>query len=636
MAGTRWMKRMILLLTVVGTAVLLATGMALATVPRGTLDANTITTPGAPYDLNGSTVLSPGYPKAQQFTAKHSGIINRVQFQLWKYNTPVDPVKVQLAETDDSGLPTTNILSETSVEASAVPAGTSAESPLVTANFSSPPTVEKDKKYALVWSTATSTTQYQFPLKDGNPDPDGSREYTLSSSSDWQRDDSSADHVYAIYVDTGDTTPPVISGIPTSALIVTANSSDGATVTFPTITASDTVDGTLEVNCASASGLKSGDTFPIGTTAVNCSVTDANGNTATRTFDVTVDQPPQASDVNDVSTREDVAKDVTLSATDGDNDPLSYKVTALPANGKLYKGSGTGAADEITSTSLPFTLPTNGNKVTYMPNPNFNGSDSFKFLANDGTTDSNEATVSITVDAVNDAPSFSLPASPNQTVKQGAGAQTVSSFATAISAGPDNESTQTVGFNVTNDNSALFSGQPAISSDGTLTYTPDAGKSGTATVSVQAYDDGGTTNGGQDTSAAKTFTITVNVNDTVAPTVSSVTPTLSTKVPRNAPITATFSEEMKTDTLKTTTFKLQKAVVSKGKTTYQDVPGVSVASQSITGPNNTPVTKATLTPPNGVLAANTTYKVTITNGAQDLAGNALTPEKVWSFKTARK
>ncbi|MEM3119124.1 MAG: tandem-95 repeat protein, partial [Nitrososphaerales archaeon] len=41
---------------------------------------------------------------------------------------------------------------------------------------------------------------------------------------------------------------------------------------------------------------------------------------------------------------------------------------------------------------------------TYTPNPDYNGADSFTFKANDGSLDSNVATVSITVSAVNDAP----------------------------------------------------------------------------------------------------------------------------------------------------------------------------------------------------------------------------------------
>src|SRR5439155_17801119 len=41
---------------------------------------------------------------------------------------------------------------------------------------------------------------------------------------------------------------------------------------------------------------------------------------------------------------------------------------------------------------------------TYTPSANYNGPDSFTYRANDGSLDSNVATVSITISAVNDAP----------------------------------------------------------------------------------------------------------------------------------------------------------------------------------------------------------------------------------------
>jgi VCBS repeat-containing protein len=53
---------------------------------------------------------------------------------------------------------------------------------------------------------------------------------------------------------------------------------------------------------------------------------------------------------------------------------------------------------------------------TYTPNTNFNGTDSFKYKATDGTTESNEATVTITVNAVNDAPvALTTPSKPTRT-----------------------------------------------------------------------------------------------------------------------------------------------------------------------------------------------------------------------------
>src|SRR5205823_1817291 len=87
-------------------------------------------------------------------------------------------------------------------------------------------------------------------------------------------------------------------------------------------------------------------------------------------------------------------------------------------------------------------------------------------------------------------------------------------WATGVSAGPPDESSQSINFTVTNDNNALFSAQPAISPSGVLTFTPAANANGNATVTVTLHDDGGTANGGADTSAAVTFTIHVTpVND---------------------------------------------------------------------------------------------------------------------------
>jgi len=68
---------------------------------------------------------------------------------------------------------------------------------------------------------------------------------------------------------------------------------------------------------------------------------------------------------------------------------------------------------------------------------------------------------------------------------------------------------------VSNNNNALFLVQPAVSPTGTLTYTPASG-SGSATVTVQAQDNGGTANGGVNTSEAQNFTITVNPAPLVA------------------------------------------------------------------------------------------------------------------------
>jgi hypothetical protein len=130
--------------------------------------------------------------------------------------------------------------------------------------------------------------------------------------------------------------------------------------------------------------------------------------------------------------------------------------------------------------------------------------------ANGGVDTSALDTFTITVTAVNQAPSFAGGA--NQTVGENGGSQTVSNWATSILAGSPSEASQTVSFRVANNNATLFSTPPAISSTGTLTYTPASYQSGVAKVYVRLGDNGGEANGGVDSSGIDTFSITVQQN----------------------------------------------------------------------------------------------------------------------------
>jgi len=109
----------------------------------------------------------------------------------------------------------------------------------------------------------------------------------------------------------------------------------------------------------------------------------ADSNTATISITVTAVNDAPVANAQSVSTNEDTAKSITLSASDAEGDALTYTVVNQPSNGTL---SGTAPS------------------LTYAPNAGFSGSDSFAFKANDGSANSNTATVSITVTAVNDAP----------------------------------------------------------------------------------------------------------------------------------------------------------------------------------------------------------------------------------------
>src|SRR5207248_2186827 len=97
---------------------------------------------------------------------------------------------------------------------------------------------------------------------------------------------------------------------------------------------------------------------------------------------VHVNHAPVA-DAQAVTTAEDTAKAIVLTASDIDGDALTFSIVAGPLHGAL-----SGVAPNI----------------TYTPAANYNGADSFTFKPNDGTVDSSAATVSLTVTAVNDAP----------------------------------------------------------------------------------------------------------------------------------------------------------------------------------------------------------------------------------------
>ena len=175
--------------------------------------------------------------------------------------------------------------------------------------------------------------------------------------------------------------------------------------------------------------------------------------------------------------------------TDAHSDPMTTALVA--ATGPTHAAS--------------FTFNSDGT-FSYTPAVDFFGSDSFQYTATDGTYTSLPATVTITVNPVNDAPTFAL--GGNQSVALDAGPQTVTGFATGMSPGPANESAQTLNFTTTNDNNALFSTQPSVSAAGDLTYQSATGATGSALVTVSLQDSGGVLNGGVDTTS-HTFTITV-------------------------------------------------------------------------------------------------------------------------------
>ena len=187
------------------------------------------------------------------------------------------------------------------------------------------------------------------------------------------------------------------------------------------------------------------------------------------------DQP--VAKAQSVSLDEDTAKAITLTAQDADNNALTYAIVKQPEHGKVSGlNAGTG-------------------KVTYTPNKDYSGADSFTFKANDGTEDSEVQTVSLTINPVNDAPVIAGGDSVSVTMSED-GVPTA--FALTLNA--SDVDTDTLTWSVS---SAAAHGTASVSGTGAskdVTYSPDADYNGSDKFVVKVVDG----NGGEDT-------ITVNV-----------------------------------------------------------------------------------------------------------------------------
>ena len=134
----------------------------------------------------------------------------------------------------------------------------------------------------------------------------------------------------------------------------------------------------------------------------------------------------------------------------------------------------------------------------YTPAANFNGTDTFTYQANDGTDNSNVATVTITVSPVNDAPvAVDDSASTNEDTTLTVAAPGVLGNDTDVDADPLTAALVT----------DVAHGTLALAADGSYTYTPAANFNGTDSFTYKVND-------GSVDSTVATVTITVNaVND---------------------------------------------------------------------------------------------------------------------------
>lgn len=195
----------------------------------------------------------------------------------------------------------------------------------------------------------------------------------------------------------------------------------------------------------------------------------------------TADHAPVAQ-AQSITTAFNTASTITLSATDADNDILTYQVLFAPSHGTLSA--------------------INGNQITYTPNHNYAGSDSFYFRAYDGLEYSQQfAEISITVNAP--VPPM-VSAGPNLTI-------TLPAQATL------NGSITSGGLPIISSTWSVISGPGTVIFSSTYTAVTNASfsASGTYGLQLQAFD-------GQNTGTSS-MTVTVNAAP-MPPTVAQMYP----------------------------------------------------------------------------------------------------------------
>ncbi|HWD18424.1 MAG TPA: hypothetical protein VHB20_04030, partial [Verrucomicrobiae bacterium] len=228
------------------------------------------------------------------------------------------------------------------------------------------------------------------------------------------------------------------------------------------------------------------------------SVSNSGVNAYSNSFQLAVAQvqyPPRFIGITNKTILENASTNLTLAFSLYDPLTTNFTVSADSSNTNLSVVSIGGAGTART--------------VIFAPVANANGSATITVTADDGSL-TNSTNFTLTITPVNQAPSFDL-AVTSVTADKYDVAVTIPSAITNISAGPTNESSQTVSFVVTNNNPAAFLVPPSINASGTLSFTP-AATGASVTVGIKAVDTGGTANGGVNASAVQTLTITIPDN----------------------------------------------------------------------------------------------------------------------------
>ncbi|SDS30716.1 tandem-95 repeat protein [Christiangramia echinicola] len=241
-----------------------------------------------------------------------------------------------------------------------------------------------------------------------------------------------------------DTTAPIITSCPSEINTTNDAGENFAVVTFDDATASDN----CSVNIVRTSSMGSGSEFPVGTNQVTYLATDVGGNTAECTFNVIVKAIPVAND-DSAETDEEIGVIITVLENDIDLDSslLSVKEITNPTNGTI--------------------LVNPDQTITYTPNTNFNGIDTFTYKITDGEFDSEFAVVTIDVGNTNDAP---VANDDEIEVSEGGTTSSLVSKETSVLTNDSDIENNSLTASLVND---VSFGDLTLNEDGSFTYTHD-------------------------------------------------------------------------------------------------------------------------------------------------------------------
>lgn len=271
---------------------------------------------------------------------------------------------------------------------------------------------------------------------------------------------------------------------------------------------------TLNVNLALTAGVSATNTASV---TLPVGAADPNSSNNSKSAEIDIPNTPPVANGDSY----DILEDGSLNANDADglttagvsaDDGVLANDSDIDGNNLTVTSDGTFAATGLGGTVV---LAADGT-FTYTPPQDVSGNDSFSYTVSDGAA-SSQGDVSIMVTPVNDVPSFT--AGPSQHFAGGAsGVQNINSWVAGFDPGPGEGGQVLLDYDmlITDPNGLLNSAD--VLNDGTLTVDL-TGSSGTAQLDVSAIDDGGTDNGGQNTSAAETIFISVATSADVGVTV---------------------------------------------------------------------------------------------------------------------